>query len=489
MKQSIIYKLFIKDIGLAGISHIILALKGLILLPILAKALGPTYYGIWTQIMITTSLLLPIILLKLDTAMIRFLGDEDNIEKTGKGISSIFLAVFLSLSFVSILLLMLPNKFTVFLFGDLDAAYFIKVLVILVFITALDQMLFQYFLAFHQMARYAFFTLLQSIAEVSLVGFFVIQEIGLFWPLASLILVRILIFAVCSIYIIPNIKLSKPSISLLTQYLAFSLPLILFTLACWILNTGDRYIIGYFLGARDVGIYNAAYTIGGLVGLFEKPVATILLPTLANLFRKNLIDEIKICIQYSIKLFLFFAFPSLVGLSLLSKDLLNILSTNEFAKGSNLIPVICLATIFSSIGDIFTDILILGKGTQSVSFIYGSSALLNILLNLILVPMFGIFGAAIATFIAFLLQCSIMGYLGFGVISIDLDFNFMIKCIISSLLMGTSIFLLLFTTQTNVIFYVLIGIIIYLAIAVLLKTFTREEYEFLASLISRKCPN
>nr|QNO54341.1 hypothetical protein DIMBOPOO_00013 [Methanosarcinales archaeon ANME-1 ERB7] len=70
------YKLFAQRVGLVGITTLIVNLRGLILIPILTKTLGTDAYGIWSIIMVTLSLLSPLALLGLTTAMIRFLAVE-----------------------------------------------------------------------------------------------------------------------------------------------------------------------------------------------------------------------------------------------------------------------------------------------------------------------------------------------------------------------------------------------------------------------------
>jgi O-antigen/teichoic acid export membrane protein len=54
------YKLFAQRVGLVGIVKLLVSLRGLILLPILTKTLGTDLYGVWTLILVTTSLLMPL---------------------------------------------------------------------------------------------------------------------------------------------------------------------------------------------------------------------------------------------------------------------------------------------------------------------------------------------------------------------------------------------------------------------------------------------
>ena len=75
------YKLFAQRVGLTGIVNIIVSLRGLILLPILTKTLGTDLYGVWTLILVTISLLMPLGLLGLSNVMIRFFAAEKDKNK------------------------------------------------------------------------------------------------------------------------------------------------------------------------------------------------------------------------------------------------------------------------------------------------------------------------------------------------------------------------------------------------------------------------
>jgi len=63
------YKLFAQRVGLVGITNAIVSLRGLILIPILTKTLGASGYGMWAQIIVTISLITPIAMLGLPSAM------------------------------------------------------------------------------------------------------------------------------------------------------------------------------------------------------------------------------------------------------------------------------------------------------------------------------------------------------------------------------------------------------------------------------------
>ena len=76
------YQKFTKDIGIIGLTELVIALKGLVILPIITKLLGVENYGIWAQLIVTLSLITPIATLGLPYTLVRFLAAK----KDKKGI-------------------------------------------------------------------------------------------------------------------------------------------------------------------------------------------------------------------------------------------------------------------------------------------------------------------------------------------------------------------------------------------------------------------
>jgi O-antigen/teichoic acid export membrane protein len=270
--------------------------------------------------------------------------------------------------------------------------------------------------------------------------------------------------------------------SVLKHYLNFSLPIVPGILSGWIINLSDRYIIGYFLGVSLVGIYSAAYSIGGIVAIFMGPIDTILFPTISELYRNNRFEELKRYLKYSLKFYLMLAIPSLFGLAVLSKSLLITLATSDFLYAFFIIPIVAFGTVVYAGGGIFSSILILSKKTKIVGLVSGISALINIILNIIFIPIIGIVGAAIATLITFFFEATVNGILGFREIHFGIDLRFIAKSVISSILMAFVVWKLNPYGAVAILTSILIGSLIYFGILVLLKGFTKEEYVFFRGL-------
>ena len=83
------YTLFVQRIGLSTITQGLFSLKGIIILPILTKTLGASDYGIWAQVLVTVTLLRPVVTLGLGHATVRFLSSKGKNE-INQGIFTVF---------------------------------------------------------------------------------------------------------------------------------------------------------------------------------------------------------------------------------------------------------------------------------------------------------------------------------------------------------------------------------------------------------------
>jgi len=480
------YRKYTRDTILAGIASVAIALKGFILLPILSKTLGAQAYGIWSQIQVTIALLTLLAVLQLGFAMTRFLAGEADKSKVGTGFFSI-LALTSSISIVlSTLVFVLAEPIAAAVFGGIQAASLVRLAAFLVLLATIDQMIIEYFMTLRQMGKYSIFIIAQTTSEIALIAYLVFSGFGLYGVIAALLVIRALLFLVGFFTIKSQIKPSVPSLSVIKAYLVFTLPLVPAGLYLWIYTLSDRYIIGYFLGAEAVGIYSAACILGTTLGLFFDPLAVVLLPAITYLYENGKIQEVKTHLKYSLKFYLTFSIPSVIGLSILAKPLLATLTTAEFVAGFMIVPVIALATAVLNSSAIITRVLLLFKRTGVIGLIYGAAAVINVAMNIVLVPVIGILGAAISTLAASMLVLALTSVISFKRFPFDVDRRFIVKAIVSSLIMGAVIWKLNPNGAVSILVSVIIGALTYFVILGLLRGFTREEYNlfrgFLASL-------
>ncbi len=331
------------------------------------------------------------------------------------------------------------------------------------------------------MLVYSILTIFASIGQMSLTIFLLVfLGYGLYGVVFSALLSCFVPLVIALGIIIKQVGFSRPSFSEMPKYLRFSLPLAPNSLIRWVTNSSDRYVVGFFLGVSSVGVYSAAYGIGNLVYLFVIPLQMILFPQLSTLHDNGEIEEVKIYISYSLKFFLLISIPSFIGLTVLSKQILVLLTTTEFAKGSSVIPLIALSAVFAGLFQIIINITLLYKKTKYNFWIQFISALFNIILNFIFIPLIGIMGAAIATLFSYIIMFTLAYLVTKKYLRFKIDIVFILKIILSSILMGVIVFLL--KEQISLPFQILGGIIIYFVLCYALKVFNKKETSYLLKL-------
>ena len=471
------YKLFAQRVGLVGVTNFIVSSRGLILIPILTKTLGADAYGIWAIIMVTISLLSPLALLGLTSAMIRFLAAEKDKNKIQEGFYSVLFVIFFAGLVLSLGIFLLSDTFAVTILKDISVAPLIKIASVVILLQTLDLVLLEYFRTFGRMKKYSALTLLQTFAEVGLVAYFVLSGLGLFGAVVSLLISRGIVLLIGASFIFKEIGFRLPKFYGLRDYLTLGLPLVPTGLLGWITSSSDRYLIGFFLSSQMVGIYSAAYNIGSIIGFFGAPFQIILFPMISKLYGSGKNQEMKTYLSYSLKYFLLFAIPSIFGLTVLSGQILLIMTSPEFvAQGSLVLPIVAIGTLFFSLyGCIFVFILIVEKRTKLIFALVLFSAAMNLILNTIFIPVYGIVAAAITTLIAYFILFSLTIHFSRKYIQFEMHYDFIGKSILASLVMAAVLYWANPVGVFYVGFMILVGAGIYFGVLVLIKGFGKDE--------------
>jgi len=196
-------------------------------------------------------------------------------------------------------------------------------------------------------------------------------------------------------------------LGLLTSSLRLSIPLSVSNLVKVFGNQSDKYMIGYFNAVSGLGIYDIAQKIANLSFVFSTAIQNVYSPKVyKKLFsdHKNKFSEIG---HYLTPFFFLVCFFSFV-LSVFTEEIILIFTTDEYVQA---IPIIMLLTILYCT-HFFTKQpqLIFAKKTRLLSTISISVILLNILLNIFLIKIYGLFGAAYSTFISGIIYAVVYFY-------------------------------------------------------------------------------
>lgn len=487
--MSIIEK-FIKSTGVIGAANAAIAIKSLVLIPIIVKNLGEGDFGIWAQLIVTLYLFIPFATLHLGIAFVRFNSAVKNNKDLSKNFTTVLIIVVFWSMFIS-LLFYFTAKFVLGLFIDLtDFEQYLPLLGLVLPLWSVNLLLFSYFKTTLQFNKYALFTVVQNVTDLVLIGFFIFLGWRIYGAMTGLLLNFAIINLIMFMVIMVQIGLSKPDYAIITRYISFSLPLVPLELFWWVADSSDKYITGFYLGATAVGIYAAVYGLSRIVNMFVQPLNFVLSPTLAKFYDNGRMAEVKKLLSLSLKIFLMFAIPLVVGFTVLSKPMLLVLASQEVAdNGAYLVPLITGSMLLYGYGTIYGQIINLIKKTQIAGAIWGGAAAINIIFNILLIPRIGITGPAISTFFTFGFATAVIVMYTKKQIHIPFDTIFIFKCVISASAMGVILYYLLPLLPHNLLItitLILLGIGVYFALMVASGAIGTQEKEFLAGLMFKK---
>jgi O-antigen/teichoic acid export membrane protein len=475
-------ELLAKRIGLVGIVNLLFELNGLVLLPILTKNLSISDYGMWAQITVTTNLLSAVILLGLPFSMVRFMASECDIKNIRETFYSISAVTALMGLLAAIAIFGLSKPLAAALFNGNVAV--VMWLSLIVFVECLNSTVLNYFRARQEMKKYASLSLLRTLLSISLVSYLVLQGLGIYGAAAGLFLTAALSLAFASALVISEIGVAIPTFKNLKDYISFGMPTVPGNLSSWVVNSSDRYIIGLLLGSAAVGYYNPGYTLGNIIAVFITPISIMLPAALSKHYDGQEVDEVRRILCFSLKYFLALAIPSVFGLAILSKPILEAVATPGIAANGHLVtPLVALGALFLGAYAIASQVIILEKKTALTGSVWVVAAVMNLGLNFVLLPYAGIIGAAVSTLASFVFAFYATARYARRYIEFNFDLGFISKSVLASMVMSAFLLWLGPSGARGLIAAVGAGALIYFSVLMLLRGLDRSEIDFFKGLI------
>ena len=476
------YVRFIQRIGLVGLTNILITLSSLIFIPIITKSFTTAEYGMWAQVNTTIALIPNIANLGLPYTMVRFLSAEKDKEKIKDSFYPMITLTFISTLIICLLFLLFGNTIANALFnGSMQVLY---ITTIISFFACMNLMLISFFRTFQQMKRYSLFLVLQSYIGVFVSIYLTYAGYNIETVVLGLLTGYVAVFIMMAFLIVKYLGIGFGKWSNLKEQLAFALPTIPSNVSSWIVDSSDKYVIGILIGSVAVGCYSPGYALGSILLMFLSPFAVLLPAVLPEHYEKGNIAEVDKYLSYSMKYYLLLTVPAGVGMSVLSKPLLYIITTPEIALGGYMVtPFVCLGAIFMGMYGITNNILILEKNTMILGKLWIVVAISNIVLNLLLVPYLNILGAAIATLLCYILAFSVTAIASKKTMRLPFNIGELSKIIIASAIMGIVVYMMHPNGIISVLISIAVGVIVYFAIIFILKAVTLKEIAIFKDLL------
>ena len=388
------YKYLFKNFLLFGLGNFLPKILTFLMVPLYTACLSTLDYGIADFITTTISLLLPILTINIQDAVLRYSLDKNY--RKEEVFSAALIIVFRGM-LILLFCLFLCKLFSVPLPILDNAGYFLLMYIshaiyncITMFCRGTDKV---YAIVGASVVN-TFTTVILNLVlllvfKMGLEGYLLANTIGS---------IGAILYCVVIGKVYKYIKIKTDS-NILKEMCIYSFPLIGNSIAWWVNSASDKYILIWLSGLSTSGIYAISSKIPGILSILQSVFYQAWSISVIKEFDKNDKDDffgksynmLNLCLMISCSV-----------LICICKPLAKLLYSNEFFEAWKYTPLLLIAVVFNSmalfIGSIFTAV----KDTKIISLTTIIGAIVNTICNIILIYLFGAWGAAMATVLGYI---------------------------------------------------------------------------------------
>jgi O-antigen/teichoic acid export membrane protein len=475
---------FTSDVIWLAVCDLLTSLLGFVTLPALTKHYPSEVYGLWVQIAVTVALLYPILTLRFETSIVRFLAADEDVDRRRCALSAMLWPTLALAGLVLVVSVVLRRNLSSFLFASPQYGSLVPLAFLWAVMAALFSLSLAYLRARGKIKSLA--TIQAALATAKMAAIVALAGTGhsLDWVVAFVVIAQAAFVATVFGMITEEIGFPKPTFQGIHQYLALSIPMIPSVALMWVINSSDRYFIVHLLSLSQAAVYSASYTLGGLVSLLYTPITFALFPTIASLWERKEPSRVKNYLEYSTRLFLGLAVPATAGLYILSQPLLAILTTSEYVVGGSLVLLIAVGTILLGIYQMNVYIIVLVRQTKWLPLMIAVAAATNAGINLALIPRVGIMGAAISSIVSYLVLAAIVTLWARKAVAYRLDLGLTGKVVLATAIMGICLRFIPAGGASSLAIAVIAGSAVYGLALFLLKALSKEDRRLIREALS-----
>jgi len=185
-----------------------------------------------------------------------------------------------------------------------------------------------------------------------------------------------------------------------------------------VLNQSDIIMLGMLESPKKSGYYNIVYLISNTLGLILMAVNAILAPIISEAYTSNDIKKLGKAVRYA-SLISFFVVMPVAVLFMIYREFIISLFGSEYLVASEALNILLFSQIFISAINTGSIILSMTEYVSLTAKIISLSAILNIILNVVLIPLYGITGAAISYAICTIFWNLSLGYYSYNHLNIS----------------------------------------------------------------------
>ena len=397
----------LQDSTLYLVGNVAVRAIGFLAIPFYSRFLSPAQYGLIELVELSTqTIAIAFGLQTIGVALSRLYHDQPNAERERAVVSTSLIGTAALSLFVTIIAVALSTPLSQLVFHTSEWATLLQASFIAMFFSSSMEVVLVYERIRNNARFFLIYTLITLVLTLSLNILFIgVMGFGVWGFVSS----KLIVTTSATIYLAFRMRRDVgwhwewPFIPGLVR---FGAPLVLSTLSYFAIHFSDRFFLSAAVSLADLGRYALAYKfailVSALVGdSFNKSWSVTLY---RYLDRNDWRDQFARVASY----LTFILFATGLAIALFSPELLRIMVPPDYLPPPMLLPILIASYLAREIGDFFRSLLLINKRSGMVGKIAAAGAILNLAANALLIPKFGIYGAAastLATWVAYMVAC------------------------------------------------------------------------------------
>lgn len=394
------FKKIISSSGINFLFRIFSLATSFLTLKIISNLFGLGVLGNYTIAFTISQAAAMIFALGIPVTLIRLVGNNNLTFLQSKKVLITGLKVTLAFSVLPVLFFWLGSDFiSEYIFEKEHLANYFLIVTISLPLFIFHELFLYFFIAVRKFRHYNIFMfVLPNVLLLIFLYLFYYLELPGHYSFLAFACSIIIVVAAEALMIFEFKPKKETSIVTTRELVKTAFPMMFSGLMLYLLNWTDVIILGTMVSEEEVGIYNIAFKIGSVGFLVIISVNTIIMPKMAELYGQKNFMELKKLIQNSTRLIAVLSVPVVIGLIVLSDFILSFFGA-EAIQGKSTMMILAAGVLFSAVCGNTDQILNMTNNEKLFRNITLICFLLNIVLNYILIPRYGINGSAIASLI------------------------------------------------------------------------------------------
>lgn len=385
---------------------------------IIGRNFGPEVYGLFSLATMILIFVVAFFSFGLPEGIVRFIplyrgkNQKDHISFLIKRSFSILLSISL---LGALLLFFLAEPISLEIFHNSKLIPFLRIAALTIPFFILANFYLAILRAYEFIGVYSFIlNFLQNFMKVASILFFIVlglrTNVVMYSYFIGILAMFLGAYFACDKYAKIVVKKSlnfKKKSEVIESLFSYSWPLTLLGIASFALYWIDSFTIGFFKTAADVGFYNAAIPLASLLMIAPDLIIQLFFPLVTKEYSKKnykLIEELS---KQVTKWIFIVNLPFVVIMLLFPGAIINLFFGKTYLVAEQALRLLAIGTLFGSLAIVPSHLIsMVGKSKlmlTNISFMLG----LNLILNIILVPKYGINGAALSTMIILILLSAV----------------------------------------------------------------------------------